>query len=75
MKSEWKQAFFREMEKRAFMGLVMGGINAATTMSDIKANKSKVRLAAPTAASVTGQKDPYAYQFTRSSTPNRSLFG
>ena len=76
MKQEWKKAFFEEMEKRAVMGAIMGGVQAISTIADIKTNKARTRLAAPTAASAVSSRDPYSHQFRRSTsfTPNRSLF-
>jgi len=72
----WQKPFFEEMEKMAVMGLILGGMTAAGTLADIKANKAKTRLAAPTAASAVSARDPYSHQFKRSTTytPGRSLF-
>lgn len=77
MNNEWKKYFFQEMEKQAVMGAIMGALTVSGTMSDIKANKAKMRLAAPSSAMAAGPRDPYSHQFTRSlsSTPGRSLFG
>lgn len=73
---KWKKSFYKAMEKQAVMGAIMGALTVSGTMADIKANKAKARLAAPTAASAVGSTDPYSHQFRRStsSTPNRSLF-
>lgn len=76
MKKGWKKSFADQFEKKAFMGMVMGGMTAMQTVADVKSNKARMRLAAPTAASAVSGRDPYSHQFRRSTTytPNRSLF-
>jgi len=59
------------MEKCAIMGAVMGALTVASTASDIKLNKQKMKLAAP-GSEPPPAPDSYGYQFK---TPNRSLFG
>ena len=73
--TNWKKPFFKEMEKMAIAGAVMGIINTAATISDIKLNKARTRLAAPMSKGVANI-DPYTRQFAKSttSTPGRSLF-
>lgn len=53
------------------MGAVMGALTVASTASDIKLNKQKMKLAAP-GSEPPPAPDSYGYQFK---TPNRSLFG
>ena len=76
MKQEWEKAFFENMEKRAIMGAIVGAMNVSSTLGDIKSNKAKTRLAAPTTASAVSGNDPYSHQFRRSMshTPGKSMF-
>lgn len=75
--TNWKKYFFLAMEKQAIMGAIVGGITAMSTMSDIKLNKAKMKLATPGSDSAVNSADPYSSQFSSTSTqtPNRSLFG
>lgn len=77
MITNWQKPFFKEMEKRAFIGNVfMGGMEAMNAMSNIKLNKAKVKLAPPGQFDITHGRDPYSHQFQSNmqTTPGRSLY-
>jgi len=69
--------FFKYLEKQAMIGPIINtafaGMTALGTVSDIKTNKAKMKLADPKAPTSTDQD--YSHQFSNPKTPGRSLFG
>ena len=70
------KSFFKAMEKRANpIGLGVAALTAQGIMSDISANKSKVRLADPQMTAHDNGTQAYGYQFSNPfSSKTRSLY-
>ena len=70
----WKP-FFKEMEKKAVLAAVMGGLEALNVLTTAKTNRSSVQLDRPGKFDITYGADPYKHQFNSNNlkTPGRSL--